>query len=348
MVARLTELDTLPEGLLDVSAGDLHRVLPGPSLIHLPGRREPAMFVSVLLHGNEDVGLYALQQVLRVYRERELPRALSVFIGNVEAARHGLRHLADQTDFNRCWPSTELPDSTEAQMMHRVFETMRRRRVFLSVDIHNNTGLNPHYACVNRLDDRFLRLATLFSRTVVYFRRPRGVQSMAFAELCPATTLECGRPGQSHGVEHAAEFLQACLQLSELPGHPVPEHDIDLFHTVAQVKVSEDASFGFERDGVDIRFHRELDHLNFREVAAGTELAVLADPAGPGLIAYDEQGRDVTAEHFERRDNRVVLRHGIMPSMLTLDERVVRQDCLCYLMERLPPSAVSRPDAITG
>jgi hypothetical protein len=25
-----------------------------------------------------------------------------------------------------------------------------------------------------------------------------------------------------------------------------------------------------------------------------------------------------------------------MPAMLTLDERIIRQDCLCYLMERYP------------
>ena len=25
----------------------------------------------------------------------------------------------------------------------------------------------------------------------------------------------------------------------------------------------------------------------------------------------------------------------VMPAMLTLDERVIRQDCLCYFMERL-------------
>ena len=30
------------------------------------------------------------------------------------------------------------------------------------------------------------------------------------------------------------------------------------------------------------------------------------------------------------------LQRAAMPPMLTLDERVVRQDCLCYLMERLP------------
>ena len=57
-------------------------------------------------------------------------------------------------------------------MMRDVVAQMRLRRVFASIDIHNNTGSTQHYACVNRLDPPFLHLATLFSRTVVYFRRP--------------------------------------------------------------------------------------------------------------------------------------------------------------------------------
>lgn len=340
---RLIQLNALPDGFLDISATELHTLLPGPSLIHLTGRREPPMFVSILLHGNEDVGLYAVQRLLKGSHSKELPRSLSLFIGNVEAAQTGVRRLDGQVDYNRCWPTTELPNSPETRMMSEVWEEMRRRRVFLSIDVHNNTGLNPHYACINRLDHRFLQLATLFSRTVVFFLRPRGVQSMAFAELCPAVTLECGRPGQEHGVEHAADFLHACLHLSEVPRHAVSEHDIDLFHTVAQVKVPDDVSFSFDHDGVDIRFHRELDHLNFRELASGTELAVVAQPTGTNLSAFDETGRDVTAEHFELRGNRVLLKRSIMPSMLTLDERIVRQDCLCYLMERLSLDVVPRP-----
>ncbi|MEF8708104.1 MAG: hypothetical protein V5B38_04150 [Candidatus Accumulibacter propinquus] len=61
----LTVLDTLPEHFLDTPARELHRLLPGPTLIHLPGRRQPPLFVSVLLHGNEDSGVVALQSVLR-------------------------------------------------------------------------------------------------------------------------------------------------------------------------------------------------------------------------------------------------------------------------------------------
>ena len=64
--------------------------------------------------------------------------------------------------------------------MRAVVDIMRERGVFASIDLHNNTGSNPHYACVNRLDNRYLHLATLFARTVVYFLRPTGVQSVSY------------------------------------------------------------------------------------------------------------------------------------------------------------------------
>lgn len=59
------------------------------------------LFVSMLLHGNETTGLLAVQRLLDKYRDQPLPRALSVFVGNVEAARLGLRRLEGQPDYNR-------------------------------------------------------------------------------------------------------------------------------------------------------------------------------------------------------------------------------------------------------
>ena len=38
-------------------------------------------------------------------------------------------------------------------------------------------------------------------------------------------------------------------------------------------------------------------------------------------------------------------RAALTPAMITLDTRVIRQDCLCYLMERLDPAAYAHPDA---
>jgi hypothetical protein len=170
----LTTRADLPDDFLYASAGGLHQILPGPTLIHLPGRRTQPLFVSVLLHGNEDTGLKAVQSVLGNYRDRELPRALSLFIGNVQAAAQGQRHLESQPDYNRVWPGADSAELPEHAMMQEVVEQMRARRAFASIDIHNNTGINPHYGCVNRLEAPVLHLATLFSRVVVYFKRPLG------------------------------------------------------------------------------------------------------------------------------------------------------------------------------
>ena len=334
----LTVYETMPEGLLDLDARDLHTRLPGPSLIHLPGRRPDTLFVSVLLHGNEDTGWLAVRQVLRKYRHAAtpLPRALSLFIGNVAAARYGARHLDGQLDYNRIWPGCEAPARPECGLARQVVDAMRPRPLFASLDIHNNTGLNPHYACVNRLEPDFLHLATLFSRTVVYFTRPRGVQSAAFAALCPAVTLECGKPGAAHGTEHAVSFVDACLHLSEFPKHPVASHDLDLYHTVATVKVPEEVSFAFADGDADIVFDVDLDHFNFRELLVGTVWGRVRDGSKRYLSVTDEEGREVGEHLFDCRGGHMRLNKALMPAMLTKDSRVIRQDCLCYLMERLP------------
>lgn len=331
----LTHYDAVPPDLLELPASRLGEVLPGPALIHLPGRRTPPLFVSVLLHGNEDTGWLAAQSVLQKYAGAELPRALSLYIGNVAAARSGVRRLDGQPDYNRVWPGSEETDSAEVAMMRQVVDAMRARGVFASLDIHNNTGLNPHYACVNRLDPNFLHLATLFSRIVVYFIRPLGVQSAAFAELCPSVTLECGKPGTPGSVEHAAAFMEACLHLSEFPVHPVAPHDIDLFHTVATVKLPDTVSFGFDAPDADIDFTPALDHFNFRELTHRDVWGRIRQGSAARLQAWNENGEDIGDHLFEYREGGITLAKPLMPAMLTRDERVIRQDCLCYLMERI-------------
>jgi hypothetical protein len=336
MGSLLRQYHELPDGLLSAEPEQLADLLSGPSLIHLPGRRQPPLFVSLLLHGNETTGFLAMQSLLKQYQGKELPRALSFFIGNVEAARDGLRRLAGQPDYNRVWPGSEYSDSPEKRMMAEVFDIMRERQPFASVDLHNNTGINPHYACINRIDHRFMHLGRLFSRTQVYFIRPAGVQSMAFAQICPSVTVVCGKVGQSAGEQHALEFLDACLHLSEIPDHPVAAHDLDLFHTVAIVRVPRAYSFGFGDNPVDICFISDLDHLNFRELPPGTALAHLDGIEQLPLEASDEQGNEVAERYFTVEGDMLRTTRSVMPSMLTLDERVIRQDCLGYLMERYP------------
>ncbi|WP_031432769.1 M14 family metallopeptidase [Methylomarinum vadi] len=334
-MSRLRQLDYLPEGILTASAKSLWKIVPEPTLIHLQGQQRDPLFISVLLHGNEPTGLLALQELLKKYKDSPLPRSLSIFLGNTQAAKHGLRRLQRQPDFNRVWPGTEMEECEETRVMREIVDVMKHRRVFASVDVHNNTGLNPHYACINKLDNRYLQLASLFGHLIVYFTRPKGVQSMAFAELCPAVTLECGRPGQQHGIEHAFDFLNTCLHLQEISDHPIAERNIDLFHTVAQVKTREEIEFSFEQQDCDLLLDKDLEKMNFTELAPGTLFGTVNHNGQMPVIAQDEQGNIVTEHFFEINNNELLMKRRTMPSMLTLDERVIRQDCLCYLMERL-------------
>jgi hypothetical protein len=337
MESLLKQTEKLPEGLLDTPATGLEDLLGGPTLIHLPGRRPEPLFVTVLAHGNETTGLAAVQSLLQKYEGRQLPRALSIFIGNVAAARHGLRRLDGQLDYNRVWPGTAHADAPEVRMMQQVVDSMRARHAFASIDVHNNTGINPHYACINRIDNRFLHLASQFSRTVVYFIRPLGVQSMALSHVCPAVTLECGKPSHEYGMVHARDYLDACLHRQEVPDHPVASHDIDLFHTVATVKIPPEVSFGFREEVVDLKLVGNIDHLNFRELPAGTQLGWLHEGVDMGLDVRDDNDRQVRDRFFSVSEGALVAARPFMPSMFTLDEKIIRQDCLGYLMERLLP-----------
>lgn len=338
----LTVLDALPEGFLGASARDLHRVLAGPTLIRLPGRRTPALFVSVLLHGNEDSGLAAVQQVLRDHAGRELPRALSVLVGNVGAAREGLRRLDGQPDYNRVWPGTaEHAHTPEAAAMAQVHRLVTEHGVFAAIDIHNNTGLNPHYGVVSRLDAAALQLALLFSRTIVWFRGLPGTQTASFAPFAPAVAVECGKPGQPANALAAAGFISAALHLAEFPAHQLREQDIDLYHSVAVVRLRADVSFSFADAPAQVHFDDRLDHMNFRELGAGAVFGRTEHPMP--LDVRDESGVDVAEAFFAVDTGLLRLKRPAMPAMLTLDERVVRQDCLCYLMERVPFEQVRQP-----
>jgi succinylglutamate desuccinylase len=333
-------LHEIPDGLLDVESTGLLNLLGGPTLIHLEGKRKDPLFVSVMLHGNEFTGLLAIQQILSQYRDREMPRSLSIFIGNVAAAEQKLRALPGQPDYNRIWGYGDTP---EHQMTHQIMESMRERNVFAAVDIHNNTGKNPHFAVICRHENIFYRLATLFGRTVVYAIKPDTTSTWGMSDICPAATIECGLPGDQRGVEHAVEFINGCLHLSHFPEHPLPEHDMDLYHTVSIIKIPSRYSFSFngrKTDGdtgtvSDLIFYEDMAMMNFSEVPEGTVFCRVKNDSDACLEAWDEHGKDQSAKLFIRDGDQYKLRVPVIPAMLTDNEGVIRIDCLCYLMERI-------------
>jgi hypothetical protein len=75
--------------------------------------------------------------------------------------------------------------------------------------------------------------------------------------------------------------------------------------------------------------------MNFNEASVGTQLGTVLENSEIPVTVKDETGKIVTEKFFTIVDNSLQLNKKTMLSMLTLDERVIRQDCLCYLMEKI-------------
>ena len=332
----LTELDHVPAGLLERPASALHQQLSGPTLIYLRGTNPRPLFVSVLQHGNEVTGWEAIRRLLKKYDQgTQLPRSLLLLVGNVQAAKQRLRRLDDQPDYNRCWPGGNPIDPQQQELFRLIHQRILETNPIAGIDIHNNTGLNPHYAAVNRIRSAHLRLASMFSSQVVYFTMPKGTLSHSLAPYFPSVTLECGMAGEIHGTDHTQGYLENCLTVGEIATTRVDEESVLLYRMVATVKVNEQVLFGFGRVPADLALDENLDRFNFDELPAGTPFGRVREGVTKPLIATDPVGTDITDQYFAIDQGNIVTTHEVMPSMLTLDRRVIQQDCLCYLMERI-------------
>jgi succinylglutamate desuccinylase len=338
------ETHRLPDGVLDATAQGLHELLPRPTLVHFPGLNPQPLFVSVLLHGNEDAGLKAVQQVLRRATGNIFPRALSVFFGNVEAARHNVRFLPSQPDFNRIWDAGTQGDPYRA-MAQSVLLSMKSRRVFAALDLHNNTGRNPLYSCITPSNPGSRKLAALFSDIAVHADAIAGTLSAAFAPHCPALTCECGEIGNTEGVQRAASLVERCLSMTEAQLAQVDDSALRTYEAFATVKVPDALSISVAQGdlGADIQLSPEIDLLNFHELPAGYSFAkVRRNLTEEALLAFDERGARMP-DVFVRHQDEVRLACASTPAMLTPHEDAIRKTCLGYLMRRVqPPSEPAR------
>lgn len=327
-------IDEIPPRLLEVSPKELHQVLPGPTLLRIPGEMEPPFFICTLLHGDEPTGFLAIQRLLNHYTQQEkpLPRSIWLFLGNVAAARENVRHFPGQPDFNRIWKGGNLP---EHRLVDQLLEILKSNKLFAGVDIHNTSGKNPHYACVNKLDGPFISLGKLFSPMIVYFTRPEEVISRALAEFCPAITVESGLADDPTGVAHVLDFLEQCLALDSIPSNSNNPTQPRVYHSIARIEVPDNSRIGFGeacRD-TDFNFIENLESMNFIEQAENTLVGWRRNP-DLNLVVVDEHGEDVSEGFISYKDGEIRLIRSVVPSMLTTFAPNVLDDCLGYLMQR--------------
>ncbi len=328
---QLEHLDYIPEKLADISPRDIKQVFPRPTLINVPGKRDEPVFISTMLHGNETTSFRVLQHLQKRYAQARPARSLMILVGNVDAAEKGMRFLDGQPDFNRCWANG--PGSFHS-ITQQILQEARRRRVFASIDIHNNTGKNPIYGCVNVLRPADLQLSALFSPLGVYYINPSTTQSIAFSRLCPSITVECGQSDEPEGVAAAKRLVDRVIDLDGFDTSAPATDKVRLYQTVSRVMVDPDCTLAFGKGEADLVLREDMEDLNFTllkrgEVWARTPGAVLP------LRVFDNNDNDVTAQYFHVQDGAIVLNQDVTPSMLTPDETIIRQDCLCYFMDTI-------------
>ncbi|MGR8949365.1 MAG: M14 family metallopeptidase [Gammaproteobacteria bacterium] len=335
-MVNLNILDEVPAKLFSTPAEGLSDILAGPSLIHLQGLSKQALFLSVLLHGNETSGWNAVSRLLE--SNPTLPRDLWLFVGNVEAAATGVRVLPQQPDYNRIWCNFDGP---EARLAEQLLGVLAKQELFAALDIHNNTGKNPHYSVLTKLDSASKGLAYLFSDKAVYIEEPNTVLSRALHDLCPATTVEVGPVGDPESDERAFKLLEEYFALSEIPQDP--GESLKLHRSLARLHIPDNVEFDFidsvpeETQSLDdLILTAGIEAVNFHQIPAGFQLGVSRNPEAQTIRVLNPAHEDVTDRFLEvMADGAVLLRKSVIPAMFTTDHKVVRQDCLGYFMEEI-------------
>jgi hypothetical protein len=331
---KLNRFDSLPFDFSTTDVTDLHEILGGPTLIHLKGSdsNRPPLFLSTLLHGNETSSYSVLQRFFNKYKK--FPRDLIIFIGNTLAAREGLRHLPGQVDYNRIWNGGK---EAEHILAEEVCAYAREFKPLASIDIHNNTGKNPHYACINSLSHEFKNLASHFGEYTVYFTEPHNVQSMAFSKLCPSVTIEAGLPGEEAGIVEALAFVEKIYFGGEIEASSKRKTK-EIYHTIARFMVSKDAKINFEDKpgtGADLSLVSNIDSRNFEIIKKDTRIGYAESLEH--ILVEDNRGQIITEQFLRLEEKQILLNRTFIPSMFTKDIYVMKEDCLGYLMEVMLP-----------
>lgn len=327
----LNILHHIPKELLDIKSTDLHTIFPGPTLIHLQGKlpegkKNQPLLISCLMHGNEFTGLLALQALMKKYGESNWPRSVYLFFGNIAAAKANHRHLDGQPDYNRSWKKGDLPEN---QMTQDVLRVTTEVGLFATIDIHNNTGRNPHYSIISTDDVRHKNLAALFGDVCMFFDEMIGTHTQAFMNLCPSVTLEAGQPGKPDGTAHVLDFLEKVLALDEISSQP-SQAKLKLIEMMGTVKLKKESSVGVGNEDGDIRFEPDFDLMNFKEMPAGTFWGYYRD--NHRLEYKDRNGVDCSDGYFDYKDGKIFTKVVTIPSMLKLDKNVLKSNCVGYLM----------------
>lgn len=312
------------ESFFDLKATEIHYLYKNPTLIHINKGMGAPIFLSCLVHGNENAGLYAVQKIIKKYKNT---RNIILFIGNPLAAAENRRHLDSQPDLNRIWDKALFAKYPMAQQL---YDYIKNEKPFACIDIHNTTGKNPHFSCINYEEDHFYKFASLFGGPVLYFKKPSTVLANIIGEFCPSATIECGLPDTEAGVAKAYKYIDTILENSS-SFLDLVEKPPYIYKTVAKIKPIANFDIGLGESTLSL--NSDLEDFNFKTMPAGSLFGEQASDK-PSIEVIKNDLSNSYEEYFKVKGSSLILKKDIIPAMITLRKKIIEQDCLCYIIEK--------------
>ena len=303
------------ERLFAVEARELHHVLTRATVFDLRRDAVRPIFVSTLLHGNETSGWDAVRRFIADFPDA----SIALFIGNVDAAAEQMRHLSSEPDFNRIW--RQQPWHSE------INQILERFKPWCGIDIHNNSGPNPHYSVVTDVSASTLALAALFSNKVIFTDHTLDILAHAVSSYCPSLTIETGTVDDPSSERRAYDFLKRLNELGRVPNER--KHELETYETIGIVKV-EHENGSLENFP---RFHTSLKQKSFSTLAVGSPFIECLPPGWRVNVSDPAHARDLTHDYLEFRDRSAFLKRDVVMSMFTNTPLLAIQDCVCYFLK---------------
>ena len=110
-----------------------------------------------------------------------------------------------------------------------------------------------------------------------------------------------------------------------------------IINIITTIKINTDVTFCFEDEeysdtlGYDLTLVKNFDHHNFT-LLEKDEVFAYSKITKPFLVISPDN-KDITEDIIKNDKGNISLKRALMPAMISMDKKIVLQDCLCYLLE---------------
>lgn len=303
-----------------------------PTWITLRGEDQSrSRAIVTLLHANEPSGLKAIHQMLK---NKIRPHTnLGIFVASVEAALHppifSHRYLPGEADMNRCFG---LSDNTnQEQLANRLIEILSAYHPEAVIDTHNTSAHSEPFAVAITGGPRTRQVTQLFTRKLVVLDQRLG--TLIEQELgCPIVTVEFGGFLDPNADDLALSSLRRFAKTRHL--FDIEPGAVQLLQSPLRLEVHSDAKLHYSttvESEKDITIFNTIDQLNFRRLAANTNIGWINQAGIDQLIVKNQSEQNIAKQLFVAESGFLKTRVPMTVFMATTDNHIARNDCLMYL-----------------